>query len=195
MRQTAPACVAEWAGLEPARPRPAIEAALTSAPRADFSAGAAAFAQRKTPSWLTLRISSQGSSVMRSSSAGSIFRRAPGVPALATSRTAAGARPAAASNRPAIRPVEFRRDVSIPITVRIGVDRCHRDRSRPRPDQKLRHGRRIIAERPFDGRPCRPICNWGVSQLPCCTAVQPLSIARRSRDGISRRSSRSCADP
>jgi hypothetical protein len=77
-----PAFVAEYARLLPARPTPAMEAVLTIAPRATFSAGAAALAQRKTPSRLTCSSVSQRSSVMRSSSCGSIFRRVPGVPAL-----------------------------------------------------------------------------------------------------------------
>jgi len=68
----------------PGESRPAIEATLTTAPFAAFSAGAAALVQRNTPSRFTCTTVCHSSSVMRSSSLGGICVRVPGVPALFT---------------------------------------------------------------------------------------------------------------
>src|SRR5262249_39228343 len=66
---------------------PAIEAVLQIAPRAAFSAGTAAWAQRNGPIRLVVRIVDQKSSVSASSSANGIGAGVLGVPALLTRKS------------------------------------------------------------------------------------------------------------
>jgi len=70
---------------------------LQIAPRAAFSAGAAAWAQRNGPIRLVLRIDCQNPSVSRSSSANGIGTGVAGVPALLTRKSS---RPSASIARP-----------------------------------------------------------------------------------------------
>src|SRR6185312_14680325 len=86
VRFTSAALLAPY-GIElPPEPVPAIEAVLTMAPRAAFSADAAALEQRNGPSRLVARIVAHNSSVTRSSRDISTVERTPGVPALLTRR-------------------------------------------------------------------------------------------------------------
>src|SRR5882724_2351365 len=66
---------------------PAIEAVLQMAPRAAFSAGAAAWAQRNGPIRLVVRILDQNSSVSASRSENGIGVGVAGVPALLTRKS------------------------------------------------------------------------------------------------------------
>src|SRR5487761_430719 len=79
---------------------PAIEAVLQIAPRAAFSAGAAAWAQRNGPTRLVLRIVDQNSSESASRSANGIGVGVAGVPALLTRKSS---RPSASTALPTIR--------------------------------------------------------------------------------------------